>query len=86
MCLVARGGPLYDAEHETFFVNIASPALIIAIDARDPAKISREYEIPVEGPHGLKSMQPPAAYSAPATQVSWWPSMLDRGVCKVRSH
>jgi DNA-binding beta-propeller fold protein YncE len=45
---------IYDAEHETFFVNIASPALIIAIDARDPAKISKEYEIPAEGPHGLE--------------------------------
>jgi DNA-binding beta-propeller fold protein YncE len=45
---------IYDAEHEAFFVNIASPALIIAIDARDPGKISKEYEIPVEGPHGLE--------------------------------
>jgi len=28
-----------------FFVNIASPARIVAIDARDPTKISTEYEI-----------------------------------------
>jgi len=45
---------IYDAEHQTFFVNIASPALIISIDARDPSKISKAYEIPAEGPHGLE--------------------------------
>jgi len=45
---------IYDAKHETFFVNIADPALIIAIDARDPCKISKQFEIPAEGPHGLE--------------------------------
>ena len=45
---------IYDAKQETFFVNIAAPALIIAIDARDPSKISRQFEIPAEGPHGLE--------------------------------
>jgi DNA-binding beta-propeller fold protein YncE len=45
---------IYDAQNETFFVNIAAPALIIAIDARDPSKISKGYEIPAEGPHGLE--------------------------------
>jgi len=44
---------IYDAARETFFVNIASPARIIAIDAREPTKIARAYEIPAEGPHGL---------------------------------
>jgi len=44
---------MYDAALEMFFVNIASPARIIAIDARDPTKISREYEVPAAGPHGL---------------------------------
>src|SRR5262249_12729355 len=42
---------IYDAARETFFVNIASPARIVAIDARDPTKISTEYEIPAAGPH-----------------------------------
>jgi DNA-binding beta-propeller fold protein YncE len=44
---------IYDATLEIFFVNIASPARIIAIDARDPTRISREYEVPAAGPHGL---------------------------------
>src|SRR5262249_35358547 len=34
-------------------VNIASPPRIVVIDARDPTKISTEYEIPAAGPHGL---------------------------------
>jgi hypothetical protein len=37
-----------------FFLNIASPARIIAIDARNPTKVSREYDIPADGPHGLE--------------------------------
>jgi DNA-binding beta-propeller fold protein YncE len=44
---------IYDAALEMFFVNIASPARIVAIDARDPTRISKEYEVPAEGPHGL---------------------------------
>jgi DNA-binding beta-propeller fold protein YncE len=44
---------MYDEALGMFFVNIASPARIIAIDARDPTKIAREYEIPAAGPHGL---------------------------------
>jgi len=44
---------VYDAAREMFFVNIASPARIIAINARDPTKIAKEYKVPAEGPHGL---------------------------------
>jgi DNA-binding beta-propeller fold protein YncE len=44
---------MYDEALGMFFVNISSPARIIAIDARDPTKISREYEVPAAGPHGL---------------------------------
>jgi YVTN family beta-propeller protein len=44
---------IYDPATETFFINIASPARIVAIDARDPNKISKEYVVPAEGPHGL---------------------------------
>jgi hypothetical protein len=44
---------IYDDSRELFFVNIASPARIVVIDARDPTKISREYDIPAAGPHGL---------------------------------
>ncbi len=45
---------IYDAAGEMFFVNIASPARIIAIDARNPTKILKEYEVPAPGPHGLE--------------------------------
>jgi DNA-binding beta-propeller fold protein YncE len=45
---------IYDAAREMFFVNIASPARIVAIDARDPTRISKEYGIPAAGPHGLE--------------------------------
>jgi len=44
---------VYDATRETFFVNIADPARIVAIYARDPTRISKEYEVPAAGPHGL---------------------------------
>jgi YVTN family beta-propeller protein len=44
---------VYNPALETFFINIASPARIVAIDSRDPNKISKEYEVPAEGPHGL---------------------------------
>jgi DNA-binding beta-propeller fold protein YncE len=44
---------IYDERRELFFVNIASPACIISIDAREPTKIWREYKVPAAGPHGL---------------------------------
>ena len=44
---------IYDPSQETFFVNIASPAQIIAIDAREPTKISKVFQVPADGPHGL---------------------------------
>ena len=44
---------IFDPVREMFFINISSPPRIIAIDARDPTRVSKEYEIPVAGPHGL---------------------------------
>jgi DNA-binding beta-propeller fold protein YncE len=44
---------IYDESRELFFINIASPPRIVVIDARDPTKVSREYDISAEGPHGL---------------------------------
>jgi DNA-binding beta-propeller fold protein YncE len=44
---------VYDAARETFFVNIAAPARIVAIDARDPTRIAKQHEVPAAGPHGL---------------------------------
>jgi len=45
---------IYNPALDTFFINIASPAQIVAIDARDPTTISKEYQVPAEGPHGLE--------------------------------
>ena len=45
---------IYDAALEMFFVNIAFPARIVVIDARDPTRISKEYDVPAAGPHGLE--------------------------------
>jgi len=44
---------IFDPAAERFFINIASPARIVAIDAREPNNISKQYEVPAEGPHGL---------------------------------
>jgi DNA-binding beta-propeller fold protein YncE len=44
---------IYYPAIETFFINIASPPRIVAIDARDPTKVSKEYPVPAAGPHGL---------------------------------
>jgi DNA-binding beta-propeller fold protein YncE len=44
---------IYNSAIETFFINIMAPARIVAIDARDPTKVAKEYEIPADGPHGL---------------------------------
>jgi DNA-binding beta-propeller fold protein YncE len=44
---------IYDAAREMFFVNIMSPARIVAIDARDPTRIAQAHEVPAAGPHGL---------------------------------
>ncbi len=44
---------VYDPARDTFYVNIASPAVIIAIDARNPSSIAKAYDVPAEGPHGL---------------------------------
>ena len=44
---------IYDGSREVFFVNIAAPPQIIAIDAPKPTRTSREYDIPAAGPHGL---------------------------------
>jgi DNA-binding beta-propeller fold protein YncE len=45
---------VYDADRERFFVNIASPPLIVGIDARNPTRLHSTYEVPAEGPHGLE--------------------------------
>jgi DNA-binding beta-propeller fold protein YncE len=44
---------VYAADAQVFYVNIADPAQIVSVDARNPGSISRTFTIPSAGPHGL---------------------------------
>jgi len=44
---------VFDPEAEVFYVNIAEPAEIVVVDARQPRSITRTFAIPSVGPHGL---------------------------------
>jgi DNA-binding beta-propeller fold protein YncE len=44
---------VYDSARDMFYVNILSPAVIIAIDARRPTFIAKQFDVPAAGPHGL---------------------------------
>jgi DNA-binding beta-propeller fold protein YncE len=44
---------IHDPSVDWFFVNIADPPSIVAIDAADPSRIARTIHIPAAGPHGL---------------------------------
>jgi DNA-binding beta-propeller fold protein YncE len=44
---------IFDAVTDAFYVNIADPAQIVAIDAQQPTHIARTFTVPAAGPHGL---------------------------------
>ena len=44
---------LYDPDAQAFYVNVADPAEIVVVDARNPVGIARVIPIPSVGPHGL---------------------------------
>ena len=44
---------VYDPEAKAFYVNIADPAEIAVVDARQPNRIARTIAVPSAGPHGL---------------------------------
>ncbi len=44
---------VFDAETEVFYVNIAHPPQIVAIESKSPGQVARAFPIPVAGPHGL---------------------------------
>ncbi|MBI3740220.1 MAG: hypothetical protein HY257_00495 [Chloroflexi bacterium] len=44
---------IFDEQSDVFFVNIVDPAQIVIVNAKDPTRIARVFEIPVAGPHGL---------------------------------
>ena len=45
---------LYNADTDSFFVNVADPPSIVSVMADDLSRISRTFKIPVRGPHGLE--------------------------------
>lgn len=44
---------LFDAETESFYVNIADPPQIAVIEAKLPDHVHRTFPVPARGPHGL---------------------------------
>ncbi|HEV2550628.1 MAG TPA: YncE family protein [Stellaceae bacterium] len=44
---------IYDPDSEAFYVNIAEPAQIIVVAAREPHRVARALAVPAAGPHGL---------------------------------
>jgi DNA-binding beta-propeller fold protein YncE len=44
---------IFDPTAKVFYVNIANPPQIVVIDPQTPKGITRVYNIPAEGPHGL---------------------------------
>ncbi len=44
---------IFDAVTDSFYINIADPAQIVIVDAKQPTQVARTLTIPVSGPHGL---------------------------------
>jgi DNA-binding beta-propeller fold protein YncE len=44
---------VFDAESGRFYVNIADPAQIVAIDSANPTRVADAFPMPALGPHGL---------------------------------
>jgi hypothetical protein len=72
---------IYDATLEMFFVNIASPARIVAIDARDPPKYRPSTRFQPQGPTDWISIQPRVGYCAPAMPAYCSRSKRGRVAC-----
>jgi hypothetical protein len=45
---------LYNGETDSFYVNVANPPSIVSVKADDLSKVSRTFDIPAKGPHGLE--------------------------------
>jgi DNA-binding beta-propeller fold protein YncE len=44
---------IFDKDTDSFYINIADPAVIVVVPAGNPGLISRSFPIPAAGPHGL---------------------------------
>ena len=45
---------LYNADTDSFYVNVADPPSIVSVRADNLSKVSRTFSIPARGPHGLE--------------------------------
>ena len=45
--------PVFDAQGEFFYVNIADPAQIVVLASDAPNRVARTFTVPAPGPHGL---------------------------------
>jgi DNA-binding beta-propeller fold protein YncE len=45
---------IFDPEQRLFFVNIADPSVIVAVDPMGGGGIERRIDVPARGPHGLE--------------------------------
>lgn len=45
---------IYNADSDSFFVNVAEPPSIVSVKADDLSEVSRTFNIPTRGPHGLE--------------------------------
>jgi len=44
---------IFDPQSNAFYVNIMEPAQIVIIEASQPTRVMRIFDVPVAGPHGL---------------------------------
>ena len=44
---------VFDSQADIFYVNIANPAQIVVVNAKNPISVAKTFRIPVAGPHGL---------------------------------
>ncbi len=44
----------YHLPTDSFYVNIADPAVIVSVRSTDPSRIDRTFPIPARGPHGME--------------------------------
>jgi len=45
---------IFDPQQRLFFVNIADPPVIVAVDPEGSGRIQRRIDVPARGPHGLE--------------------------------
>jgi len=44
---------IFDQKSDSFYVNIADPAQIVVVAAKNPGEVACTFSMPVAGPHGL---------------------------------